>query len=74
MMTADFFNLHSVRSLSEATAKFDCVVLVTNHDDFDHELILRSPRRIVEKGYFRYLQVRWSMPEAQGAGSILEEN
>lgn len=43
-----FFDLKSV-SLSAATlAEFDCVVLVTNHDEFDYDLILENARLVVD--------------------------
>lgn len=42
------FNLKSVPLNPECLAGYDCVVLVTNHDDFDYELIGAHAKLIVD--------------------------
>jgi UDP-N-acetyl-D-glucosamine dehydrogenase len=42
------FDLHSTPITREAIADFDCVVLATNHDAFDYDLIRRHAALIVD--------------------------
>ena len=42
------FDLKSVPLSAESLAKYDCVVLATNHDAFDYELIKRHAKLIVD--------------------------
>jgi UDP-N-acetyl-D-glucosamine dehydrogenase len=42
------FEMDSVAISSESVAAYDCVVVATNHDDFDWELIGRSAKLIVD--------------------------
>lgn len=47
-MRAHHFDLSSVPLTKESLAGFDCVVLATDHDRFDYELIKSSSRLIVD--------------------------
>lgn len=47
-MRKHHFDLASVRLTPEALASFDCVVVATNHDAFDYELIACHARLIVD--------------------------
>ncbi|WP_448329079.1 nucleotide sugar dehydrogenase [Sulfitobacter sp. M13] len=48
------FDLTSVKLTSEAIAEYDVVVLLTDHSDFDYELILDSSKILVDtRGRFR---------------------
>lgn len=52
-MRAHHFDLSSVALSSESIAKFDCVLLATDHDKFDYELIrTRAPLLIDCRGKF----------------------
>jgi len=42
------FDLSSVEITPEVLSKFDCVLLSTDHDDFDYDLIQRHSRLIVD--------------------------
>lgn len=42
------FDLSSVEVTPEVLSKFDCVLLSTDHDDFDYDLIQRHSRLIVD--------------------------
>ncbi len=42
------FNLGSVELSARSIASYDCVVLVTDHDDFDFELIARHARLLID--------------------------
>lgn len=53
-MRAHHFDLSSVPLTKESLARFDCVVLATDHDRFDYELIKASCRLIVDcRGKFQ---------------------
>jgi UDP-N-acetyl-D-glucosamine dehydrogenase len=47
-MRAHHFDLSSVALTKESLAGYDCVVLATDHDKFDYELIKSSSRLIVD--------------------------
>jgi len=48
------FNLKSVALTSENLAKYDCVVLTTDHDKFDYPLIIKHSKFIVDtRGKFK---------------------
>lgn len=48
------FTLSSVPCTSETLSAHDCVVLVTQHDDFDYDLILKHSRLLVDtRGIYR---------------------
>ena len=54
-MRQHHFNLSSIELTPEALAGFDCVVLATDHDDFDYDMIRENARLIVDtRG--RYLE------------------
>jgi UDP-N-acetyl-D-glucosamine dehydrogenase len=42
------FNLESTELTAEAIQSFDCVLLATDHDDFDYELIKQNARLIID--------------------------
>lgn len=42
------FDLESVSLNAESLAKYDCVLIATNHDDFDYQLILQKAQLIVD--------------------------
>ena len=48
------FELQSVILNQETIAKYDCLVLATNHDAFDYDVIKRSAMLIVDaRGVYR---------------------
>jgi UDP-N-acetyl-D-glucosamine dehydrogenase len=47
-MRRHWFDLSSVALTPAGVAEYDCVVVATNHDDFDYELIKRHARLIVD--------------------------
>lgn len=47
-MREHFFNLSSVELTPENLQMFDCIILATDHDTFDYELIKTSSRIIVD--------------------------
>jgi UDP-N-acetyl-D-glucosamine dehydrogenase len=48
------FDLVSIPLTAENLASYDCVLIATNHDDFDYELIYRQARLIVDtRGVYR---------------------
>ena len=48
MMRAHHFALSSVALTKESVASFDCVVLATDHDQFDYDLIQVNSRLLVD--------------------------
>ena len=51
------FNLESVELSEKTLLQFDCVLLATDHDKFDYELIMKHSRLIVDsRGKFRVAQ------------------
>lgn len=53
-MRAHYFDLQSVQLTAENLGKFDAVVLATDHDQFDYDLIRQSASLIVDsRGKFR---------------------
>jgi UDP-N-acetyl-D-glucosamine dehydrogenase len=42
------FELRSVQLTRRTIASYDCVVIATNHDAFDYEMIRRSAKLIVD--------------------------
>ena len=48
------FDMSSVTLSAEVVAKYDCVVLTTDHDKFDYDLILQNSKLLVDtRGKFR---------------------
>lgn len=48
------FNLNSVELTSDSVQSYDCVVVATNHDDFDYSMLVKHARLIVDtRGVFR---------------------
>lgn len=47
-MREHHFNLSSVTLTPELLAEMDCVLLATNHDDFDYSMILKQAKLIVD--------------------------
>lgn len=48
------FNLKSVPITEDSLKEFDCVVLATDHDDFDYELLVRHSSLIIDtRGKFK---------------------
>jgi UDP-N-acetyl-D-glucosamine dehydrogenase len=43
-----YFNLRSMALTANSIAEFDCVILATNHDDFDYALIKAEAKLIVD--------------------------
>lgn len=53
-MREHYFNLSSQRLDAEMLKKYDCVVLATDHDQFNYQLILENSRLIVDtRGKYR---------------------
>jgi len=53
-MREHHFDLHSVAVTAQSLSHYDCVILATDHDQFDYELILEHARLIVDtRGKFR---------------------
>ena len=53
-MRAHRFDLSSVKLTAESLASYDAVVLTTNHDGFDYELIKQHAKLIVDtRGVYR---------------------
>lgn len=51
------FDLESTEITEESLAKFDCVVIGTNHDDFDYQMIAKYSKTLVDtRGVFRERQ------------------
>lgn len=42
------FNLKSTKITKNTLKSFDCVLIATDHDDFDYELIRKNARLIVD--------------------------
>jgi UDP-N-acetyl-D-glucosamine dehydrogenase len=48
------FDLKSVDLTSEKIASYDAVVLATDHDKFDYDLLLKHAKLIIDsRGYYR---------------------
>jgi UDP-N-acetyl-D-glucosamine dehydrogenase len=48
------FNLKSVDLTPEVVKGYDCIVLTTDHDKFDYEMILKNAKLIVDtRGKYR---------------------
>lgn len=47
-MREHHFDLKSVEISKESLAQYDCVLLATNHDDFDYQLIQKNAKLIVD--------------------------
>jgi len=48
------FNLSSIELNEKSLADYDCVLVATNHDDFDYDMILEHSRMIVDtRGVYR---------------------
>lgn len=47
-MREHHFDLSSVELNAETLSKYDCVLLATNHDDFDYNMILENSQMIVD--------------------------
>ena len=47
-MRRHHFDLSSMELTPEALAEFDCVVLATDHDDFDYDMIRENARLIID--------------------------
>jgi len=48
------FNMNSINLTNEAVQGFDCVVLGTDHDDFDYEMIRKNAKLIIDtRGIYR---------------------
>jgi UDP-N-acetyl-D-glucosamine dehydrogenase len=48
------FNLNSVEVTAESLAGYDCVILVTDHDAYDYDLIAQKARLVVDtRGIFK---------------------
>lgn len=47
-MREHYFNLVSVSITAESIASYDCVLIATNHDDFDYDLIKLHAKLIVD--------------------------
>lgn len=48
------FNLKSVELTAESVKKYDCVVLATDHDKFDYDMIMKNAQLIVDtRGVYR---------------------
>ncbi len=53
-MRAHYFNLRSTELLPETTKQHDCLILATNHDAFDYEVIKNHAQLIVDtRGRYR---------------------
>jgi len=55
------FNLSSVELSAESLAQYDCVLLATDHDSFDYELVMNNSQLVVDtrgriKGVHRNLR------------------
>ena len=48
------FDLSSVELTPESVASFDCIVLTTDHEKFDYDMILKNAKRLVDtRGKYR---------------------
>jgi UDP-N-acetyl-D-glucosamine dehydrogenase len=48
------FDLKSVPLTAENIKKYDCVILTTDHDKFDYDLVLKNAQLIVDtRGKYR---------------------
>ena len=53
-MREHYFDLASVDLSEQAVQNYDCVLVATNHDDFDYGMIRKSARLIVDtRGVYR---------------------
>jgi UDP-N-acetyl-D-glucosamine dehydrogenase len=53
-MREHHFDLSSVELTPQSIASYDCVVLLTDHSDFDYELILKHSRLLIDtRGKYR---------------------
>lgn len=53
-MREHYFELESINITKENLEKMDCVLISTNHDDFDYDLILKYSKLIVDtRGVYR---------------------
>jgi len=53
-MREHHFDLKSVTLTEDSLKNFDCVILATNHDDFDYDLIHKHSQLIVDtRGVYR---------------------
>ena len=53
-MREHFFDLTSIELTAEAIASYDAVILLTDHSEFDYDLILRYAQLIIDtRGRYR---------------------